>query len=393
MKKEKVLIACSGGPDSMALLDMYKDKKNVFVCHVNYHKRPSANRDEKIVRKYCKKWGIAFYKFDYKISKKGNFQKLARDFRYDCFAKVCKKNNINVVYTAHHMDDNIETYFMQIKRNTSVDCYGIAKRIIINGVNVYRPLINKTKMQLVNYDIKKGIEYGIDESNNTDIYERNKVRHNRIDKMTYEDKRNVITEINQRNRLLSHEIKQTESFIRKYKKYPFDLFISFKYFDRLIRILLYKDMSSKYIIEIKKALSSKNNIEIKVRNKFICKEYGFVYIYDFPTGYKYKIYSLKNKSFQYFKLAKKGDSKSGACIQKDDLPLTVRNFVFGDCIKMPYGTKHINRFFIDNKISSFDRKIWPIVLNKNGEVILVPGIGCNKEHFSKRYNLYVLKLS
>ena len=58
MKKEKVLIACSGGPDSMALLDMYKDKKDVLVCHINYHKRPTANRDEnyKKAEKNLKLW-------------------------------------------------------------------------------------------------------------------------------------------------------------------------------------------------------------------------------------------------------------------------------------------------------------------------------------------------
>ena len=128
MKKEKILIACSGGPDSMALLDMYRSKKKVVVCHINYHKRKTAKRDENIVKKYCNKYSIPFYKFDYKNNKKGNFQKLARDFRYDCFKKVCDKEKIKVVYVAHQMDDNIETYLMQIKRNTSVNCYGIAKK-------------------------------------------------------------------------------------------------------------------------------------------------------------------------------------------------------------------------------------------------------------------------
>ena len=63
MKKENVLIACSGGPDSMALLDMYRTKKKVVVCHINYHKRDSAKRDENIVRKYCKENNIPFIKY------------------------------------------------------------------------------------------------------------------------------------------------------------------------------------------------------------------------------------------------------------------------------------------------------------------------------------------
>ena len=196
MKKEKVLIACSGGPDSMALLDMYRSKKKVVVCHINYHKRKTAKRDENIVKRYCNNYGIPFYKFDYKTNKKGNFQKLARDFRYSCFKKVCDKEKIKVVYVAHQMDDNIETYLMQIKRNTSVNCYGIAKNININGLKIYRPLLNKTKEQLVQYLTRKNIEYGIDESNNTNQYERNRVRHNKVDKMSYSDKIKVVNKIN-----------------------------------------------------------------------------------------------------------------------------------------------------------------------------------------------------
>ena len=391
MKKEKVLIACSGGPDSMALLDMYKNKKKVIVCHINYHKRKTAKRDENIVKKYCNKYGIPFYKFDYKNNKKGNFQKLARDFRYACFKKVCDKEKIKVVYVAHQMDDNIETYLMQIKRNTSVNCYGIAKNVIINGLKIYRPLLNKTKDQLVQYLNRKNIEYGIDESNNTNQYERNRVRHSKVDKMSYPDKLKVVDKINNENIKLFAEINETNRFINKSNKYSFINFIKFKYFDRLIRMLLYKDLSSKYISEIKKALSSKEKVELVIKDKIICKEYGFVFVYDIPKSYAIKISTISNRKYEYFVLSKKGNSKQGVFVTRSDYPLTIRNYKNGDTIRLPFGTKKVNRFFIDNKISSHDRKVWPIVLNKKGEVILVPGLGCNTGHYSKRFNLYVLK--
>lgn len=391
MKKEKVLIACSGGPDSMALLDMYKDKKDVLVCHINYHKRPTANRDENIVKRYCRKWNIPFYKYNYIDNKKGNFQQLARLFRYDCFSQVCKKNNINKVYVAHQMDDNIETYLMQVNRKTEVSCYGISKSITLNGLKIYRPLLNKTKSQLIKYVEKNNIEYGIDESNNTDAYERNRIRHSKIDKMSYQQKLEIVSEINSKNKELFKEIKETNSFIKKQNKYPYKEFINYKYFDRLIRILFYKNMSLKYINEIKKALSCKDSVELLINNKYICKEYGYIYVYDKPKSYSYKIKDQKNITTDYFKISKKGNSKEGAYVTTLDYPLTIRNFKQGDAIAMPYGTKKINRFFIDNKVSSKDRKIWPIVLNRKGDIILVPGIGCNKSHYAKRYNLYVLK--
>ena len=391
MTKEKVLIACSGGPDSMALLDMYKNKKKVFVCHINYHQRKTAKRDENIVRKYCKKWQIPFYKFDYHNSKKGNFQKLAREYRYNCFKKVCEKEDIKVVYVAHHMDDNIETYLMQLKRNTSVNFYGIAKNITINGLTVYRPLLNKTKLQLIEYLDNKKIEYGIDESNNTNKYERNRIRHSKVDKMSYSDKLKTVEKIKKENNKLLVEFKETNKFINKYQKYPYESFINFKYFDRLIRTLLYKELSSKYIIEIKKALLNKNNFELNVKDKILCKEYGFVYVYNKPNNYKIKIKSISSSKYQYFKISKNGKSNQGVYVTKNDFPLTIRNYKQGDAIQLLFGTKKINRFFIDKKISSYDRKTWPIVVNRKGEVILVPGLGCNKSHYSKSYNLYVLK--
>ena len=60
---------------------------------------------------------------------------------------------------------------------------------------------------------------------------------------------------------------------------------------------------------------------------------------------------------------------------------------------MRYGTKKINRFFIDKKIRYSERKTWPIMLNRNNEVILVPGIGSNVNHYSKKHNVYMLKLN
>lgn len=377
----------------MALLDMYKNKLDVYVCHINYHQRPTAKRDENIVKDYCRKWNIPFFKFDYKNNKKGNFQKIARDFRYKCFKEVAFKHNIDCIYTAHQMDDNIETYLMQIKRKSTVDCYGISKNVVINGVQVCRPLLNKTKEQLIEYDKKHNIKYGIDESNNSNKYERNRVRHSKVDKMFFEEKKELIKKINEKNKKLKHEIDETNKYIKSAKKYDCLEFVNYKYFDRLIRLLISKNLSSKYIKEINKALRCKDNIEFKINNKTICKEYGYIYVYDIPKNYSYKILSNRIKTYDHFEIAKTGNNKSGVFVVKDDYPLTIRNFKEGDSISLLYGTKKINRFFIDSKISSYDRKVWPVVLNKRGEVILVPGIGCNKSHYSKKYNLYVLKLS
>lgn len=395
MNKEKILIACSGGPDSMALLDMYKDKYIVYVCHINYHKRDSALRDEKIVRNYCKKYNIPFFKFDYKEKDKGNFQSLARKFRYDAFNKVCLKNDINKVYVAHQMDDHIETYLMQKKRNTDVSYYGISKKIIIDGMEIHRPLLNKTKQELLDYDIKNDVPFGIDESNLTSAYARNKLRNEKLSKLSKKEKLDILKQIKNDNDELLSEITYTKQYIKRNKNsFEIKEFINFKYFKHLIRELCYKDISLKQINEIKKALTSKNNVDLKIRSKHICKEYNHIYIYNDVKPYSFKINSLRdNCCNSYFRLSSKGSSKEGVSVCKSDFPLSIRSFKNGDTILMKYGSKKVNRFFIDNKVSSVDRKTWPIVLNAKGEIILVPGIGCNLSHYSNKFNLYVLKLS
>ena len=122
--KEKVLIACSGGPDSMALLDMVKDKYDVYVAHINYHKRATADRDERIVKNYCKKNNLPLYVKDYKDTKGGNFQDKARVFRYEYFSQLVKELKLKRVLVAHHKDDLIETYFLQLNRGGEVSYYG-----------------------------------------------------------------------------------------------------------------------------------------------------------------------------------------------------------------------------------------------------------------------------
>ena len=108
--RKRVLIGVSGGPDSMALLDMMKDKYEVYVAHVNYHHRDTALRDELIVEDYCKKYDIPYFKKDYVEVEGGNFQENARIFRYEFYKEIIDKYDLECVMLAHHKDDLIETY-------------------------------------------------------------------------------------------------------------------------------------------------------------------------------------------------------------------------------------------------------------------------------------------
>ncbi|MDE7434173.1 MAG: tRNA lysidine(34) synthetase TilS [Mycoplasmoidaceae bacterium] len=176
----KKLAAVSGGPDSMALLNKYQNDI-CAVCHVNYQKRKTANRDEKIVKDFCKTHKIDLYikkvnKSDYEKSDSSNFQDSARKIRYNFFKQIANKLNCHSIYVAHNKDDFIETAYRQIQRNSSSLFYGIKKNNEIDGLKIIRPLIDIRKNDLQEYCDKHNIQYGIDETNFSDIYERNKIR-------------------------------------------------------------------------------------------------------------------------------------------------------------------------------------------------------------------------
>ena len=194
--QKKIIVACSGGPDSMALLDkLYKQGHTIIVAHVNYHKRDTANRDEKIVRDYCQERSIEVEVQEPTFDNKSNFQSWARKVRYDFFFELATKNDTDQIYVAHHLDDHLETYLFQKSRNMLCDHYGLKSENIMKGMKIIRPLLHETKTQLMEYCDQNNIEYGIDESNLGNDYTRNKIRHSQIEKMSLLEKLRLNEEI------------------------------------------------------------------------------------------------------------------------------------------------------------------------------------------------------
>lgn len=391
MSNKRYLVACSAGPDSMALLDIFRKKYEVMVSHINYHHRPTADRDENILAAYCKKHNLRLFVDDY-IPTKGNFQDRARVFRYERFAYYVNEYELDGVLVAHHQDDLIETYLLQKQRGSTPSYYGLRQEVLIKGVKIIRPLLDKTKKELQLYLEENGIPYGIDESNLSDDYSRNKIRHQIIDKLNAESRKEILLEIKEKNSELELVNTKVESFINKRTIFPANEFLNFEYLNELIRYLLSQDLSDDHIKEIIKALQN-NGVDLKIHDKFISREYDSIEVYFEKADYTYTFEKIDYKSFPYFKLTDSGDDFHGVSVSADDFPLTIRNYQPGDKIKMRYGTKKINRFFIDKKIRYSERKTWPIMLNRNNEVILVPGIGSNVNHYSKKHNVYMLKLN
>ena len=149
-KNKRYVLACSFGPDSMALLNAALNEKLDFVvAHVNYRKRKASEFEQLSLQKFCDERKTKLYVLDLKdVGHKNNFQAWARKVRYEFFKDVLTKEGAEAVLVAHQEDDVIETYLMQKNRKNFVKSWGISEENKIFGVKVIRPLLQYSKKEL-----------------------------------------------------------------------------------------------------------------------------------------------------------------------------------------------------------------------------------------------------
>lgn len=180
-KEFKYLLAISGGIDSMVLLDLFRQTSTQFhVAHCNFQLRGDDSiGDEEFVRNYCAKNLIPFHSVRFNVDdykKTGNYstEMACRNLRYDWFEEVMKLNHLDYLVTAHHLNDNIETFLINLSRGTGIKgLTGMA----INKDNIFRPLIEFSKQSIIDYAESNQIKWREDYTNQTDDYVRNKIRH------------------------------------------------------------------------------------------------------------------------------------------------------------------------------------------------------------------------
>lgn len=179
--QQKILVALSGGADSLALLHLFVSiKADVRAAHCNFNLRGTeSDGDERFVVACCKAWGVPLHQkaFDTKgyAQKNGiSIEMAARNLRYAWFDELLAAENLDRIATGHHKDDSIETFFINLIRGTGIK--GLSGIKPAHG-NLIRPLLGFTRTEIEQYCVYNKLNYRTDSTNLESVYMRNKVRH------------------------------------------------------------------------------------------------------------------------------------------------------------------------------------------------------------------------
>ena len=226
---EKVVLAVSGGPDSICMLDILNDIKNdetidinfeIVVAHVNHMIRKEAEEDEKYVKKYCEEKQIEFYSKSIDVQKMANNNKIGveeagRKARYDFFDEILERTNAQKIAIAHNKNDKVETVLMHILRGSGIN--GL-KGIEAKRGKYIRPLIECERNEIEVYCSKKNLQPRIDKTNFENEYTRNKVRNLLIPYIQKEFNPNLIKTIDRLSNLVAEEEKYMDKQVEKVYK-------------------------------------------------------------------------------------------------------------------------------------------------------------------------------
>ena len=178
LDKGRIAVAVSGGVDSMALALLLNEAgADCVALTVDHGLRPESGKEAKTVAKTMQKLKIPHVILTVKAKVTGNKMEWARTQRYQLLIDYCKKQKIKILYVAHHRDDQIETFFLNLERGSGLKgLSGMREVSMLQGIRVVRPLLTLSKSQLIAYVKSQKIKPIEDPTNKNTSFKRNRLR-------------------------------------------------------------------------------------------------------------------------------------------------------------------------------------------------------------------------
>nr|WP_225942148.1 tRNA lysidine(34) synthetase TilS [Sporosarcina limicola] len=431
----RVLVGCSGGVDSVALLHFMASNRGkmgveVAAVHVDHMLRAEESAaDGMLVEDLCKVLDIPFYGGSVPVpailaKDGGNVQAVCRAGRYAFFSEVMKKNGYGILATAHHAEDQLETVLMQMTKGSQPS--GIPVQRKLDGGLVIRPFLPTMKSELQSYVTENDLRFREDPSNDSDAYMRNRFRRHVAPFLLTENPATAINVVKMTGWLQEDEdllgtlAKGHFERIVKFTKEGLPFIDNYTFFDmhsalqrRVITLLLSYlydgehvpvEYNSTLISQLLRHLSSqRGNVSVNLpRGYRFIREYGkLTFVRDtllqetsicivLPKG----VWTRWGNDMQLY-WAEMDDPSIGLFTDIENvmyfdlpdsaLPLSIRKRVDGDRILLPgmAHSKRLSRLFIDEKVGQKERDCLPVIITAQGDVCAVPGLRYG-EAFSKK---------
>jgi tRNA(Ile)-lysidine synthase len=396
---DTVLVAVSGGADSMALLHLFVAlNMKVVAAHVNFHLRgDESDRDESLVTSWCSENGVELHvnHFDtkkYSVEKGLSVEMAARELRYRWFDELADDHGCQWIATGHHKDDSIETFFLNLSRGTGIK--GLSGIKPCAG-RIIRPLLFMQHNEIVSYCDENHIPWSTDSSNLENIYLRNKIRNDILPLFhqinpsftsTMNENINRLAQleafmedevVRQRNEIVSEEDGCLLIPIKLIKNHPHRSLLLFEWLSPLgfngaqvedVILSLEGISGRQFLSSSHRLVRDRDNLVILPLVDIGVSEYyidSSQLIISEPVGLSWRIFE-KTSDFRF--------STSPDIVHLDadlvDFPMIIRHWKKGDEFR-PLGMtgfKKLSDFFIDMKLSLFEKeKIWLLV---SGEDII-----------------------
>ena len=376
---KKILVAVSGGADSMSLLHfLYNHQKDLDIqlgiAHVNHKQRQESEHEEAYLRHWAEEHKVPFHysAFSGKFS-----ENAARTFRYEFFKQVMKDYDYSALVTAHHADDQAETIFMRLLRGSRLrHLTGISAIRPFGTGQIIRPFLHLTKAQLP-------VTFHFEDRSNTSLaYLRNRIRLSYLPTLSQENPKikehlcllaEEIGLMEQALGELTKDISITDLSVFQQQSDAVQLFLLQNYLDSFPDLQLSKGQFNQLISYLRKNVSGKiplkNGYElVKTQTSFLIRKEEAISLsppclLEFGKSVEFEDYTLTFSEFNDV-------SNTDAISIWSDAPIVIRHRKEGDKIDLGSHHKKLRRLFIDNKILEKDRQK-AIVGEQDGHIIFL----------------------
>ncbi len=397
LKDKKLLVATSGGMDSMVLVHLFKKLNlNFALAHCNFQLRGAeSDKDEIFVTTYAQQNNITYFvtKFDtsnYSEENKLSTQVAARNLRYNWFNEILEKENFDYIVTAHHADDVVETFMINLSRGTGLE--GLTGIPSQNG-KIIRPMLPFSRKEIEDYVSENNLQWREDSSNASDKYLRNKIRHHiipvfkEINESFLQSFQNTLEHLNQEQSLVNDAVQMVyEKAVSEEKeqlKIDISALLQYKNYKAYLYQWLHKYGFSAWN-NVYNLVESQSGKQIFSENYILLKDRGFLILsrkqsVDFKEIIVNSIiekpnFPLKLTLCNLSNISNQTKNVIFVNQNKIQFPLTIRKWKEGDYFYPSgmQGKKKVSKYFKDEKFTLFQKQeTW--ILESNNQIVWIIG--------------------